>query len=289
MTSRLWQKAKRRKNLLMKAKEENEKAGLKLNIQRMKIMPSIQIQFSSVTQSCLTLWDPMDCSTPGFPVHHQVPEPAQTHVHRVGDAWCNYFMANRWENNGKSKRLIFLGSKITADGECSLEIKRLLLLGRKTMTKLDNILKMWVIALLTKVHLFKTMAISSNCVWMWVSNSCSVMPDSLQPHGLKPVRLLCPWISASKITGVGCHFLLQWMWELDHKESWVLKNWCFWIVLLEKTLENPLDSKNIKPVNPKGNQSWIFSGRTGVEAETPILWPPDAKNWLGKDPDAGKD
>ena len=142
MTPPLWQIEEELKNLLMKAKEENEKAGLKLNIQRMKIMPSIQIQFSSVTQSCLTLWDPMDCSTPGFPVHHQVPEPAQTHVHRVGDAWSNYFMANRWENNGNSKRLIFLGSKITADGECSLEIKRLLLLGRKTMTKLDNILKM---------------------------------------------------------------------------------------------------------------------------------------------------
>ena len=80
------------------------------------------------------------------------------------------------------------------------------------------------------------------------------------------------------------------MWELDYKESWVLKNWCFWTVVLEKTLESPLDWKEIKPVNPKGNQSWIFIGRTDVEAETPILWPPDAKNWLiGKDPDAGKD
>ena len=142
MTPPLWQIEEELKNLLMKAKEENEKAGLKLNIQRMKIMPSIQIQFSSVTQSCLTLWDPMDCSTPGFPVHHQVPEPAQTHVHRVSDAWSNYLMANRWENNGNSKRLIFSGSKITADGECSLEIKRLLLLGRKAMTNLDSILKM---------------------------------------------------------------------------------------------------------------------------------------------------
>ena len=76
--------------------------------------------------------------------------------------------------------------------------------------------------------------------------------------------------------------------ELDHKERWVLKNWCFWTVVLEKTLESPLDCKKIKPVNPKGNQSWIFIGRT--DAEAPILWPPDAKNWLiGKDPDAEKD
>ena len=80
------------------------------------------------------------------------------------------------------------------------------------------------------------------------------------------------------------------MWELDHKESWVLKNWCFWTVVLLKTLESPLDCKEIKLVNPKGNQSWIFIGRTDAEAEAPILWPPDEKNWLiGKDPDAGKD
>ena len=80
------------------------------------------------------------------------------------------------------------------------------------------------------------------------------------------------------------------MWELDHKESWAPKNWCFWTVVLEKTLESPLDCKEIQPVNPKRNQSWIFIGRTDVEAETPILWPRDVKNWLtGKDPDAGKD
>ena len=80
------------------------------------------------------------------------------------------------------------------------------------------------------------------------------------------------------------------MWELDYKESWVLKNWCFWTVVLEKTLESPLDSKETHPVHPKGNQSWIFIGKTDAEAETPILWPPDAKNWLiWKDPDAGKD
>ena len=80
------------------------------------------------------------------------------------------------------------------------------------------------------------------------------------------------------------------MWELGYKENWVPKNWCFWTVVLEKTLESPLDCKEIKPVDPKGNQSWIFIGRTDAEAETPIIWPPDEKNRLiGKDPDAGKD
>ena len=81
-----------------------------------------------------------------------------------------------------------------------------------------------------------------------------------------------------------------WMWELDYKESWALKNWWFWTVVLEKTLESPLDCKEIQPVHPKGNQSWIFIGRTDAEAETPILWPPDVKNWLiWKDPDARQD
>ena len=81
-----------------------------------------------------------------------------------------------------------------------------------------------------------------------------------------------------------------WMWELDYKESWAPKNWCFWTVELEKTLESPLDCKEIQPVHLKGNQSWLFIGRTDAEAETPVLWPPDVKNWLiWKDPDAGKD
>ena len=80
------------------------------------------------------------------------------------------------------------------------------------------------------------------------------------------------------------------MWELDYKESWAPKNWCFWTVVLEKTPESPLDCKEIKPVNPKGNQSWVFIGKTDAEAETPILRPPDGKNWLiGKDSDSGKD
>ena len=81
-----------------------------------------------------------------------------------------------------------------------------------------------------------------------------------------------------------------WMWELDYKESWAPKNWCFWTVMLEKTLESPLDCKEIQPVHPKGDKSWIFIGRTDVEAETPILCPPDAKSWLiWKDPVTGKD
>ena len=80
-----------------------------------------------------------------------------------------------------------------------------------------------------------------------------------------------------------------WVWELDSKESWAPKKWCFWTVVLDKTLQSPLNSKEIQPVYPKGNQSWTFIGRTEAEAETPILWPPDAKNWLTRnDPDAGK-
>ena len=81
-----------------------------------------------------------------------------------------------------------------------------------------------------------------------------------------------------------------WIWKLDYKESWALKNWCFWTVVLEKTLESPLEYKEIQPVHLKGDQSWVFTGRTDVEVETPILWPPDVKNWLiRKDPNAGKD
>ena len=90
--------------------------------------------------------------------------------------------------------------------------------------------------------------------------------------------------------GFGFSSGLVWMWELDYKESWVPKNWCFWTVVLEKTLESPLDCKEIQPVYPKGNQSWVFTGRTDVEVETPILWPPDVKSLLIlKDPDVGKD
>ena len=133
------------------------------------------------------------------------------------------------------------GSKITADGDCSHEIKRCLLLGGKAMTSLDSILK-----------------------------SFTNKGPSSQGNGFSSGHV--------------------WMWELDYKEGWVPRNWCFWTVVLEKTFESPLDSKKIKPVHPKGNQSWISIGRTNVGGETPILRPPDAKSWLtGKDPDAGKD
>ena len=90
--------------------------------------------------------------------------------------------------------------------------------------------------------------------------------------------------------GFGFSSSHAWMWELDYKESWALKNWCFWTVVLEKTLESPLYCKEIQRVHPKGDKSWVFIGRTDAEAETPILWPPDVKRWLiWKDPDAGKD
>ena len=186
------------KSLLMKVKEESEKVGLKLNIQKMKIMAS-----SSITS---------------------------------------------WQIDGETMEIvtdfIFLGSQITADGDCSHEIKRCLLLGRKAMTNLDSILKSRDIPLPTKVPSSQTCGFSSSHIWTW---------------------------------------------ELAYKESRVPKNWCFWTVVLEKTLESPLDCKEIQPVHPKGNQSWIFIGRTDAEVEPPILWPPDAKKWLiGKDPDAVK-
>ena len=187
------------KSFLMKVKEESEKVGLKLSIQKTKIMASGPI----------TSWE----------IHGET-------VETVSD-------------------FIFGGSKITADDDCSHEIKRHLLLGRKVMTNLDSIFK-------KQRHYFANKGLSS------------------QGYGF----------SSSHV----------WMWELDYKESWVLKNWCFWTVVLEKTFESPLDCKEIQVVCPKGNQSWVFIGRTDVEAETPILWLPDVKSWLiGKDPDAGRD
>ena len=158
--------------------------------------------------------------------------------------WCNHFMANRWGNKGNSERiyLFIFGSKITADGDCSHEIKRCLLLGRKVMTKPDSI--------------FKSRDIANKGL-------------SSQSYGF----------SSSHV----------WVWELDYKESWAPKNWCFWTVVLEKTLESPLDCKEIQPVLSK-DQSWVLIGRNDVEAEIPILWLPDAKSWLiWKDPVAGKD
>ena len=148
-------------------------------------------------------------------------------------------MASRKRKMEAVTDFLFLGSKITADGE----IKRCLLPGRKAMTNLYRILKSRDITLPTKI-----------------CNS--------QSHGF----------SSSHVG----------MWELYYKESWAPKN-C-WTAVLEKTLESPLDCKEIQPVDYKGNQSWIFIGRTDAEPEAPILWPPDVKNWHnGKDPDAGKE
>ena len=138
-----------------------------------------------------------------------------------------------WQIDGETIRnFIFLGSKITTDGDCSHEIIRHLLLGRRAMTNLDSVLKSRGFTLLTKVHIGKA---------------------TLFPVVMK-------------------------VWELDHKKGTAPTNWCFWTVVMEKTHESPLDCKEIQPINPKGNQSWIFIGRT--DAEAPVLWPPDAKNWL---------
>ena len=107
---------------------------------------------------------------------------------------------------------------------------------------------------------------------------------------LKSRDITLPLYKGPSSQGYGFSSGHVWMWELDCKESWAPKNRCFWTVVLEKTLESPLDCKEIQPVHPKGNQYWISIGRPDAEAETPLLWPPDAKNWLiGKDPDSGKD
>ena len=173
-TSLMAEREEEQKSLLIKVKEESEKVGLNFNIQKTKIMASIQI-------------------TP-------------------------------WQLDGETMETVtdftFLGSKITPDGDCSHEIKRCLLLGRKAMTNLDSILKSRDITLPTKVHLVKG----------------TVFP----------------------IVMYGC--------ELAYKECWEPKNWCFWTVMLEKTLGSPLDCKEIQPIHPKVNQSWIFIGRTDAEA-----------------------
>ena len=187
------------KSVLMKVKEESEKAGLKLSIQKTKIMAS----------GTITSWQ-IDRET----------------METVTD-------------------FIFLGSEITMDGDCTHEIKRPLLLGRKAMTNQDSVLKSRDIALLTKVHLVKAV----------------VFP----------------------VVMYGCE-----TWTVKKAECWridAFELWCW-----RRLLESPLDSKETKSVHPKGDQSWVFIERTDVEAETPILWPPDAKDWLiGKDPDAEKD
>ena len=156
-----------------------------------------------------------------------------------------------WQIDGETVEtvadFILRGSKITADGDFSHEIKRHLLLDRKVMINLDSILKSRHMTLSTKVHLVKAV----------------VFP----------------------VVMYGCGQV--WM---GYKESWALKNWCFWTVVLEKTLESPSDCKEMQPIHPKGDQSWVFIGRTDVAAETPVFWPSNAKSWLiWKDADAGKD
>ena len=150
-------------------------------------------------------------------------------------------MGKQW----KVTDIIFLGSRITADGDYSHEIKRHLLLLKKSYDQPRQHIK-------KQRHFFANKGLSS------------------QSYGFSSRHV--------------------WMWELDCEESWASKNWCFWTVVLEKTLESLLDCKEIKPVNPKGNQSWIFFGKTDAEAETPVLWPPDAMSqFIRKDPDVGKD
>ena len=153
-----------------------------------------------------------------------------------------------WQIDGETMETVrdFIcgGSKITADGDCSHEIKSRFLLGRKVMTNLDSILK--------SRHYFANKG------------------PSCQGYSFSSGHV--------------------WMRELDYKESCAPKNWCFWTVVLEKTLESPLNFKEIQPVHAKGDQSWVFIGRTDAEAETPVLWPPHGKSWLiGKDIDAGRD
>ena len=120
--------------------------------------------------------------------------------------------------------------------------------------------------------------------WLLLGRKAMINLDSI----LKAEMLLCRLKPIYQGYGFSSHHV--WMWELDYKESWALKNWCLWTVVLEKTLESPLDCKEIQPIHPKGIQFWIFIGRADAEAETLVLWPPDGKNWIiGNDPVAGKD
>ena len=204
---------------------------------------------------------------------------------------------------------------VQIDGDCSYEIRRRLLLERKVMTNLDSILKNRGVTLPTELNWTEG---AQSCLTLCNPVDCS--PPGSSIHGILQARIL-EWVAISSSRGssqlrvqtqvsriIGRRFNLWatrkglqsqsygfssshvWMWELDGKESWAPKNWCFWTVVLEKTLESPLDCKETQPVHPKGNQSWIFVGRTDAEAETAIVYPPESKNWLiGSDPDAGKD
>ena len=128
-------------------------------------------------------------------------------------------------------------------------------------------------------------------VWLHLSNQSNLLTvsrDQIIQHTKKQRHYFADKSSSSQSYGFSSGHV--WMWELDYKESWALKDWCFWTVVLEKILKSPSDCKEIKPVNPDRNQPWIFIERTDAETKVPIVWPPDAKNWLtGKDSDAGKD
>ena len=153
-------------------------------------------------------------------------------------------MANKWGKMETVTDFIFLGSKITEDGDCSHKIKTLAP-WKESYDKPRQHIKKQIQYFANKGPYCQSYGFSSSHVWMR---------------------------------------------ELDHKEGWMAKNWCFWAAVLEKTLESPLDGKEIKPVHPKGNQPWIFIGRTDAKVEVPIFWPPDEKNWLiRKDSDPEKD
>ena len=217
-------------------KEESEKVGLKLNIQKTKIITSIRS-------------------------HH--------------------FIANRWGKSGNSGWLYYLGSKSTADGDCCDEIKRCLLLGRKVMTNIDSILKSRDIPLPTKVCLVKVMVFP---VVMCGRESWTI--KKAERRRIDAFELWC-WRRLLRVLWTSSKSNQSILKEISLGFSW--KKWCFLIVVLKKILEGPLDCKEVQPVHPKGDQSWIFIGRTDAEAETPILWPPDVRSWLiSKDPDAGK-
>ena len=200
---------------------------------------------------------------------------------------------------------LFLGFKITAGGDCSHEIRRWLLFGRRALTNLDSVLKSKDITLLAKVRIVNAMVfpvvmcgceswtikkavfIVQLCPTLWDPMDCSLLGSSV--YGILQARILewvaiayswpRDWTQVFCITG---RFCIIWA----TKEGWALKNWCFQTVVLEGTLDSPLENTVIKPVNLKGNQPWILFGRT--DAEAPILWPPDVNSWLiVKDPGGG--
>ena len=248
----------------MKVKEESEKKGLKLNIQKTKIMAVRPI----------TSWQ-IDGET----------------METVTD-------------------FIFLDSKVTAGGNFSLEIKRCLLLERKAIINLESVLK--------SRHYFASKDLYSQSYGFSIAlgfpggldgrvclqcgrpgfdpwarkipwrrkwqHTPVFLPG--KSHGQRSLTVYSLWNCKESDMTERLHFLCfygfssshVWMWVLDHKEGWMPKNWCFWTVVLEKTLESPLDCKEIKPVHPKRDQSWVFIGRTDAEAEAPVIWPPDAKN-----------